>query len=381
MVAFGEVFSEFSQPVVLAVSCHIPQPMSSTALTLPGSPRRGRDRRCSFWHDNLLRSLAGIWRSLGAFSIILQHDRFALGPFNRSIIRMCLGSLLLVAGCATTWTKPQLDLPDRYTIVRDQLVIHCDFQVPARHRLLDELSARREDLRRELAFAFSDEPIHVYLFEDASRFKEFVREERPDFPNRRAFFVETDTRLEVYAHWGGHVGEDLRHEVTHAYLHSVLPSIPLWLDEGLAEYFEVPRGRHGLNRDHLARVVAESTEGTGGAVLPPIAPREALYRLPDLARLESLHSDRFLPQEDYAECWAWVHFLLESGPETKLLLREYLYRLHVDGSTVPLSSRMAWRFGLTADQLADRMAEHILKTSQSAALAESAGDELVAKAK
>ena len=141
----------------------------------------------------------------------------------------CQIGLVLIAGCATTWTKPQLDLPDRFTVVRDQLVIHCDFQVPARHRLLDELSARREDLRRELAYASSDEPIHVYLFEDADRFHEFVREERPDFPNRRAFFVETDTRLEVYAHWGGYVGEDLRHEVTHAYLHSVLPSIPLWL--------------------------------------------------------------------------------------------------------------------------------------------------------
>jgi hypothetical protein len=272
----------------------------------------------------------------------------------------CLAFAFLSAGCVRTWTNEPLDLPDRYTIVRDQLVIHCDFQVPARHRLLDELTARREDLRRELAYASSDEPIHVYLFEGARRFKEFVREEHPDFPNRRAFFVETDTRLEVYAHWGGYVGEDLRHEVTHAYLHSVLPNIPLWLDEGLAEYFEVPRGRHGLNRDHLARILAEPEGGPGGAVLSPISPREALYRL---------------PQEDYAECWAWVHFLLESSPETKLLLREYLYRLHVDGSTVPLSSRLAWRFGLTAEQLADRMAEHILTTAQNAAIADSADED------
>ena len=297
-----------------------------------------------------------------------------MNPDRRSLILPWLLLLLIGAGCARTWTNSErLEVPDRYTIVRDQLVIHCDFQIPARHRLLDELTARREDLRRELAYASSDEPIHVYLFQDADRFREFVREERPDFPNRRAFFVESDTRLEVYAHWGGYVGEDLRHEVTHAYLHSVLPNIPLWLDEGLAEYFEVPRGRHGLNRDHLACILAREDGPRDGTKLPPIAPQEALYRLPNLARLESLHPDQFLPQEDYAECWAWVHFLLESGPETKLLLREYLYRLHVDGSTVPLSSRMAWRFGLTADQLADRMAEHILKTAQNAAISESAG--------
>ncbi|MHB8898773.1 MAG: DUF1570 domain-containing protein [Thermoguttaceae bacterium] len=288
----------------------------------------------------------------------------------------CLAVSLSLVGCATTWTARQLDLPDRYTIVRDQLIIHCDFEVPARHRLLDELAARREDLRRELAYASSEEPIHVYLFEDADEFREFVRREHPGFPNRRAFFVETDTRLEVFAHWGGYVGEDLRHEVTHAYLHSVLPDIPVWLDEGLAEYFEVPRGRHGLNRDHLACVLANPDVQASATPGSCPSPRQAFYRPPDLARLEALHADQFLPHEDYAECWAWVHFLLESGPETKLLLQEYLYRLHLDGSTVPLSSRLAWRFGLTADQLADRMAEHILRTVHDAALADSTASAL-----
>lgn len=291
---------------------------------------------------------------------------------HRLPVLSALAAVLLSHGCARTWTTERpLELPDRYTIVRDQLVIHCDFQVPARHRLLEELTARREDLRRQLAYASSDEPIHVYLFQDAERFGEFVRDEHPDFPNRRAFFIETDTRLEVYAHWGGHVGEDLRHEVTHAYLHSVLPNIPLWLDEGLAEYFEVPRGRNGLNRSHLVRLVSRKPPGTDGPAVSLVSPREALFRPPNLARLEKLQSNQFLTQDDYAECWAWVHFLLESSPETKLLLREYLYRLHVDGSTVPLSSRLSWRFGLTADQLADRMAEHVLKTSRSVALAES----------
>ena len=70
-------------------------------------------------------------------------------------------------------------------------------------------------------------------------------------PTRRAFFVESDTRLAVYAHWSDRVGEDLRHEVAHGYLHSMVPGLPLWLDEGLAEYFEVPRGNNGLNRPHL----------------------------------------------------------------------------------------------------------------------------------
>ena len=54
--------------------------------------------------------------------------------------------------------------------------------------------------------------------------------------HRRAFFVETDTQLSVYAQWGDRVAEDLRHEVTHGYLHAVVPNVPLWIDEGLAEF-------------------------------------------------------------------------------------------------------------------------------------------------
>ena len=74
---------------------------------------------------------------------------------------------------------------------------------------------------------------------------EYLTRNFPSVPSRRAFFLETDTRLAVYAHWSDRVAEDLRHEVAHGYLHSVVPGLPLWLDEGLAEYFEVPRGQNG----------------------------------------------------------------------------------------------------------------------------------------
>ena len=103
--------------------------------------------------------------------------------------------------------------------------------------------------------------------------RSFFRDRYPDFPKRRAFFVETDTQLAVYAQWGDRVAEDLRHEVAHGYLHAIVPSIPLWLDEGLAEYFEVPRGQNGLNRTrrrsgraaqgrHLAARAARARGGT-----------------------------------------------------------------------------------------------------------------------
>ena len=74
-----------------------------------------------------------------------------------------------------------------------------------------------------MALPRSDEPIHVYLFENPERFQGFMRLHYPKFPDRRAFFVKTDTQLTVYAQWGDRMAEDLRHEVTHAYVHAAAP--------------------------------------------------------------------------------------------------------------------------------------------------------------
>jgi hypothetical protein len=235
-----------------------------------------------------------------------------------------------VGGCAGPAAVDRA-LPDRYTLVRDQLTIHSDFVLAPHHRLLDDLIARRADITGRLGLPTSDEPIQVYLFESPERFQQIVRARLPGAPSRRAFFVETDSQLTVYAHWGDHVAEDLRHEVTHGYLHSVVPNLPLWLDEGLAEYFEVPRGRDGDNRAHLERLLVRRSLGQW---------------TPDLRRLEAIDPAGDLDQDGYAESWAWTHLLLDGGREYTAALRGYLADLRVHGTAEPLSARLA---SLTAD--------------------------------
>jgi hypothetical protein len=122
------------------------------------------------------------------------------------------------------------------------------------------------------------------------------------------------------------VAEDLRHEVTHGYLHSVISDAPLWLDEGLAEYSEAPRGHHGVNRDHLKHLGEQIRQGVWQ---------------PDLARLERLGPSRDLTQAEYAESWAWVHFLLETRPERAAALCDYLAAFRQKGAAEPLSVRLA----------------------------------------
>lgn len=240
-------------------------------------------------------------------------------------------ALLLLIGCALpgcATIRPNTGLPSRQQVHRDQLIVHSDFRVPRRHRLLDELCERRNDIREILGIAVSDEPIHVFLFEDQERFESYLESEHPNFPNRRAFFVKTDTELKVYAFWGEKVAEDLRHEVTHGYLHSVLPDLPVWLDEGIAEYFETPRGESGFNRDHVYLLANRFRRGEWQ---------------PDLAALERITPQHEMNQIQYAEAWLWTHFLIHHHETTRQLLESHLETCRLignDGRDRPLSQKI-----------------------------------------
>jgi hypothetical protein len=230
------------------------------------------------------------------------------------------------------------ELPSRTEIVAGQLVVHADFPLPGRHRLLGELESLRTEVSHTLGLPISDEPVHLYLFENPERYQDFAARRFPGFPARRAFFVETDTTLSVFAAWQDRVAEDLRHETTHGYVHAVLPAIPLWLDEGIAEFFELPRTEGGLHRAHVAHLAGRNLEGN--------------WR-PDVARLESLSSATELSQDHYAEAWCWVHWMLCTTPERRKLLQDYLADLRRDGATAPLALRLRQAPEASIDPAAD----------------------------
>ncbi|OHB68695.1 MAG: hypothetical protein A2V70_10315 [Planctomycetes bacterium RBG_13_63_9] len=255
-------------------------------------------------------------------------------------------AVVVVGGGCHALPNVRATLPQKYTVAREQLVVHSDFPLATQHRLLEELTARRFDISRCLGLPVSNEPIHVYLFDSADAFREFIRLHYPDFPDRRAFFVETDTRLVVYAHWGDRVAVDLRHEVTHGYLHSAVPNLPLWLDEGLAEYFEVPRGHNGMNREHLDRLLIRLEQDRWQ---------------PDLRRVAQFDSTFDMSQDDYAEAWAWTHFLLHSGVPHRELLHQYLEELRRDGTGEPFRPRL----GRMLPQPEGAVVEHVRRLAAS----------------
>jgi hypothetical protein len=249
--------------------------------------------------------------------------------------------MCLLAGChAFRLNSPPVDpLPQEMrsgtvgqkTFRVSQFVFYADFNVDRKLPLFAELAALRDQVYKDLQLPSANTVVQVYLFENRDRYEQFMKAKYPKLPQRRAFFVAQPRAvgagedLLVYTFWGERIQEDLRHELTHALLHSVLETVPLWLDEGLAEYFEVPPGWKGVNYQHLDRL----RQGKGSSFHP------------NLARLEQLDQvDQMRPAE-YREAWAWVHFMLHGNPDAKKILVTYLQELRRTATPPPLRPRLA----------------------------------------
>ena len=207
---------------------------------------------------------------------------------------------------------PLTALPSRYDINLGELRIRSDVRLDKDDPLLKELADLRQEIIATLELPTARRPVVVHLFENDERYKSYMQKTHPNLPARRAFFIGTATELAVYAHWGANIGEDLRHEYTHGILHASLKSVPLWLDEGLAEYFEIqttdPGRRHP---EHTPKLAVALNNG---------------WR-PDLNRLESLEDVGEMHRADYQEAWAWVHYLLHEAPDGRALLVDYCQTL------------------------------------------------------
>jgi hypothetical protein len=260
--------------------------------------------------------------------------------------RAGLLGLLLVAACAgpgcrlfrfTTLpgeTPPvqeaASDLPSKTQFRVSQYVFFADFDVNRNQPIFQELSHLREQVYKELRLPGSSTLVQVYLFENQERYEQYMKKHYPELPTRRAFFVAQPRSfggsedLMVYTYWGDRILQDLRHELTHALLHSVLKDVPLWLDEGLAEFFELPPAQDGVNFAHLDLL----QHGPKGPFRP------------NLTRLEELNQVKQMNPGEYREAWAWVHLMLRGSPEARRVLVAYLNELRATDKPGALRPRL-----------------------------------------
>jgi hypothetical protein len=253
----------------------------------------------------------------------MQETRPA--PSRSRSIRIFLVALTC-AGCATFRDREPPLVPTRFETRTGPYAVFSNAPIPAEAPAIRSLQTLETDIEANLGIRVrSDEaPIEVYILNDRESFSHFLRYYYPELPPRRAFFLAEGSRRIVYAYFGERLGEDLRHEATHALLNVAVGDLPLWLDEGLAEYFEGASSRNGRNPEHLARLPGDLAAGWG----------------PDLVRLESLGSVREMSPRDYRESWAWVHYLLHGSDAGKSALLAFLADLRTSPKAAPLSERL-----------------------------------------
>ncbi len=238
---------------------------------------------------------------------------------------MCGLFPVLGMSCATA-RPPKVSLPAKNAIRSDQLLIVSDIKLPKDHPLVADLKTLRRQVSDELELPLGSKPVMVYLFSNEIEYTQYLHAKFPGYPPRRAYFIQTPGKdLAVYTWWGDRIQEDLRHEYTHGLLHAGLESVPLWLDEGLAEYFEVSGTTPGnLNLEHAQLLATAVHNG---------------WR-PDLDRLESLEKVEQMQRPHYREAWAWVHYMLHASPDTRQVLLNYLHELRTDPNPGLLHERL-----------------------------------------
>jgi hypothetical protein len=178
--------------------------------------------------------------------------------------------------------------------------IQAAFPLAEYEHLFQELPELQLELSRTLGIPPARSPIYVYLFSNAEQYKKYTQRHFPKVPFRPALFIWEGGAPGVYTYRKVDLDVDLRHECTHALLHSVLPVVPLWLDEGLAKYFEVPASQRAFHHPYF-----NDLKWKWSLRLGMVRTIQSLEERQSLAELDAA---------DYRYSWAWVHFMLH-GPE------------------------------------------------------------------
>jgi hypothetical protein len=200
------------------------------------------------------------------------------------------------------------------------------------------LGRLEQELQRTLGVPPAGGSVDVFLLGDEASHRRFLSDLFPRVPYRRALYVQRGGRGAVYAYQHAELPIDLRHECTHALLHTNLAMVPLWLDEGLAEYFEMSEPERAFDHPHLPTLRWN-------------------LRLGMLRRLKSLESHSELADMggvEYRYAWAWVHFMLHGPAAAHRTLVSYLADIRHGNPPGLLSERLH----AALPELDERMIRH-----------------------
>jgi hypothetical protein len=213
-----------------------------------------------------------------------------------------------------------------------QFHLHSTVPIALLEKQLASVMTLPAEICEQLQVAIASDRIDIVILESREALDSYARRFLPNTPSRRAlYFRHRGPGLVMTYYHPGWI-HDARHECTHALLDASEIALPLWQDEGLAEYFETPGDRPVDRSTHFSPVRSQVRYG----------------QIPDLVKLESLDSRDGLDPKEYRDAWSVIAFLLHSSAPTRRAYQEYLQDLQAKRVAGFLSHRLtptieSWR--------------------------------------
>ena len=224
-----------------------------------------------------------------------------------------------------------------YSAALGRVVVESNFPLESVQGLEAEIVQLQKDLVGFLGVPEALEKIELCLFNDMDSYREFIAATFRGAPtDRPALYVKDSGPGVLMVPRDARLLLNVRHEMTHAYLNASLRNVPIWIDEGLAKYFEIPPGERGYRNPYLSDA-EQNVSGLFGA--PPSRPR-----LEKLTRVDQMKT------REYRESWSWVHYMLHYSSRTQRILANYLRTLlpsEQEGITMKESFKLQKNLPLT----------------------------------
>jgi tetratricopeptide (TPR) repeat protein len=161
-------------------------------------------------------------------------------------------------------------------------------------------------------------PTHVYVFDSR-------RELRPFLPKRDgrvapvAGYFQNDAEVNDIALALDSYEESARvvfHEYTHLLVLNAARSVPVWLNEGLAEYYSTYELESSGTRAHLGRPIAQHVRLLRERFMP-------LSELITVDTASALYNEGERRSIFYSEAWALTHYLMLQKPDGPAAINAY----------------------------------------------------------
>ncbi|MEC7566595.1 MAG: DUF1570 domain-containing protein [Planctomycetota bacterium] len=213
---------------------------------------------------------------------------------------------------------------------RDWLQFYYSQEPPVLESLLGSLRQLPQRVSQLYGYPVVVSPVSVIVFSDRASYLAHLERTLPKAPRRSSLFVVRGGRPTILVSQGATLAQDLMHEAVHALNYSTFQNgiLPLWMDEGLAEWFEADVDQ----QDRVHGLVLQQLLGNQRRMLPEPLRLSSLERIKSTTRADAV---------DYAASWAWCRFLSNRKDRCHEIWAGYLRDLKEGRPAGRLSHRLS----------------------------------------